>query len=147
MYSMRKRICFWNIEACKSILVDPKKANYKNKHNGSSLLIFICLRVHSGELDLNFVNCTQIKFAMHFSLAWQIYIFIRSQCIVLWNLKIWHLELVLTCYGLPLPVLCQFCSSLLVQCSALVRQRWTASWITDVNTVGTLPHLSVAPAR
>ena len=32
-------MCFWNIEACKSILVDPKNkiVNIENEHNRSSL--------------------------------------------------------------------------------------------------------------
>ena len=39
MYIMRKILFFWNIEACKSILVDPKNkiVNIENEHNRSSL--------------------------------------------------------------------------------------------------------------
>src|SRR4029434_5611546 len=40
MYSMRQIMCFWNTEACKSILEHCKNKilNIENKHNRSSLI-------------------------------------------------------------------------------------------------------------
>src|SRR4029434_7800860 len=40
MYSMRKIMCFWDTEACRSILVDPKNKimNIENVHNRSTLM-------------------------------------------------------------------------------------------------------------
>ena len=41
MYNIRRIICFWNIEACQSILIDPKNKmmNIENEHNRSSLIL------------------------------------------------------------------------------------------------------------
>ena len=39
MYRMKKRMYFWNTEACKSILVEPENTvmNIENEHHGYSL--------------------------------------------------------------------------------------------------------------